>query len=144
MDERTKKDIEDIIALRNLPSEDAKILREWANRQWRNLEKMTGEPRTEKELKNYRHRVSNHAHGQTRRLKCLIHYGGDPPKCACCGESRIEFLTIDHHGVTPDKRFRSGDNLYRWIIGKNFPEGFRVLCMNCNHYIGRYGWCPHE
>jgi hypothetical protein len=27
------------------------------------------------------------------RLKVLIHYSGDPPCCACCGETHYEFLT---------------------------------------------------
>jgi len=30
------------------------------------------------------------------RMTVLKHYGGTPPKCACCGESHLEFLAIDH------------------------------------------------
>jgi hypothetical protein len=144
MDERTKKDVEDIIVRRNLPSASAKIFREWAERLWYGFQKRYGEPKTKEDYQRFRHDFVTHATRQRRRILCVIHYGGDPPKCACCGESRIEFLTIDHHGIAPDKRHRSGDNLYRWLIRSNFPEGFRVLCMNCNHYIGHYGWCPHE
>lgn len=35
--------------------------------------------------------------------------------------------------------------LFRWIIENNFPEGFQVLCYNCN--LGRAhcgGVCPHK
>ena len=30
-----------------------------------------------------------------------------------------------------------------WLINERFPEGFRVLCHNCNQAIGYYGECPH-
>jgi len=35
-------------------------------------------------------------------------------------------------------------NFYRWLKQNNFPEGFRVLCINCNFSLGIYGYCPHE
>jgi hypothetical protein len=34
--------------------------------------------------------------------------------------------------------------IYRWLISSGFPEGFRVLCHNCNQAIGLYGFCPHQ
>ena len=34
--------------------------------------------------------------------------------------------------------------LVAWITRNNFPEGFRVLCHNCNSAIAVYGKCPHE
>jgi hypothetical protein len=30
------------------------------------------------------------------KVEVLQCYGGNPPKCPCCGEHRMEFLTIDH------------------------------------------------
>lgn len=78
------------------------------------------------------------------KYQVLIHYGGNPPKCACCGEDKIEFLTMDHNGIIPDKHFRSGNTFYRWLIRNNYPEGFRVLCLNCNFSIGHFGYCPHN
>lgn len=81
---------------------------------------------------------------QKRKLRCLIHYGGSSPKCACCGESHFEFLTIDHNGQPVDNKHRSGDNLYGWLIKNNFPEGYQVLCLNCNHCLGHNGYCPHQ
>lgn len=91
-----------------------------------------------------KHKNSNYKSRQRRRLKCLTHYSGDKLKCACCSEYHIEFLTIDHDKIKPDKKYRSGDNLYGWLIKNNFLEGYHILCLNCNHYIGHYGWCPHE
>jgi hypothetical protein len=30
------------------------------------------------------------------------------------------------------------------LIKNNFPDGFQVLCHNCNMSIGLYGYCPHQ
>src|SRR5262245_31945117 len=30
------------------------------------------------------------------RVLALEHYGGSPPRCACCGEQDAGFLTLDH------------------------------------------------
>lgn len=93
---------------------------------------------------------------QERRMLCLIHYSGNPPKCACCGETIIEFLTIDHINNDGYKHRQkimrkkgkcpSGTWLWYWLIKNNFPEGFQVLCWNCN--CGRDKTndkvCPHK
>ena len=52
-------------------------------------------------LMNYSQRTR-----QRLRLEILIHYGGPVPKCACCGESHIEFLSIDHIGGGGKKHFQ--------------------------------------
>ena len=84
------------------------------------------------------------------RLKVLQHYSNDRMTvCACpgCGEARLEFLTIDHINVSVNKhRQEIGDNgssLMHWLIVNDYPDGYRVLCMNCNHSYGR-GYCPHQ
>ena len=85
---------------------------------------------------------------QKQKLICLVHYGGNPPRCACCGETMIEFLSIDHingGGTQHFKRIHAfGQGFYCWLIKKEFPEGYRVLCMNCNFSLGHYGYCPHN
>lgn len=75
-------------------------------------------------------------------------YGGC--KCACCGETHMEFLSIDHidgkgaeHRRTGLGPITNGAGLYSWLIKNNFPAGLRVLCMNCNFSIGHSGYCPH-
>jgi len=86
------------------------------------------------------------------KLIVLTYYGGNPPKCACCNESRIEFLTIDHvnnDGKKHRKQIGSptGGKFYRWLVQHNFPNNplLQVLCFNCN-YGKRVngGICPHE
>jgi len=82
-----------------------------------------------------------------KRLEVLIHYGGDPPKCACCGELHIEFLTIDHihgGGTKHIKKLGIGGKLHRWLAKNNFPSGYQILCMNCNFSLGCHGYCPHK
>jgi len=83
------------------------------------------------------------------RLRVLIIYGGDPPRCACCGERTLEFLTIDHvdkDGANHRRLLKSntGRVLYRWLKKAGYPTGFRILCMNCNLCFGMFGYCPHQ
>jgi len=61
-------------------------------------------------------------------------YGG---KCSLCGESRQEFLCIDHvynNGKEDREKFGgSGVILYSQLRKQGFPKnGYRVLCYNCN------------
>ncbi len=80
------------------------------------------------------------------RLWVLEIYGGS--LCECCAESEIRFLTIDH--ITPvgkaaRRKQGSGSSFYRWLLQNGCPEGYRVLCFNCN--CGRQinkGVCPHK
>jgi hypothetical protein len=74
-------------------------------------------------------------------------YGG---KCACCQEKEFSFLSIDHidnDGAEHRKKhsLKAGIKTYRFLINKNFPKGFQVLCFNCN--FGKqinHGICPHQ
>jgi hypothetical protein len=87
-----------------------------------------------------------------RRLckeKCMSHYSEGIPTCKCCGETNIAFLTIDHvnnDGAEHRRRDPNarGGSLYYLLVRSNFPEGFQVLCMNCNCAKEWYGVCPHK
>jgi hypothetical protein len=85
---------------------------------------------------------------QKFRLTVLRRYGGDPPRCACCSESEVKFLAIDHiDGGGKAHRGAVGgssDAVYRWLRRNGFPEGYRVLCHNCNMARAFYGECPHQ
>jgi hypothetical protein len=79
------------------------------------------------------------------RADVLAAYGAS---CVCCGESREPFLTIDHvipyaQGGGP-RAYRAGYRLYGWLKREGYPEGFRVLCLNCNLVRSLRGYCPHE
>ena len=78
------------------------------------------------------------------RLLVIAQYGGT---CVCCGEKRIEFLTIDHvfGGGNAHRREIGRSNLYKWLKKSGWPkEGFRLLCWNCNMSRGAFGGCPHD
>lgn len=84
-----------------------------------------------------------------RKQRVMDHYGG---KCECCGETGLEFLTIDHverdgkeHRDALGGRNNSGVHMHWWLEKNNYPDGFRVLCYNCNfasYWNG--GVCPHK
>ena len=98
--------------------------------------------------KDIEHRTKQRIYEKTLReslrQQILEHYGN---KCHCCGETRKEFLSIDHingGGHKHRKRVGKGLAFYKWFVKNNFPDGFRILCMNCNWAIGRFGYCPHQ
>lgn len=81
-----------------------------------------------------------------KQLALIVsHYGG---KCACCGETKPKFLTLDHtddDGGLMRKIHGYGTKLYSWIIKNEFPTNLQLMCYNCN--CGRYrngGICPHQ
>ena len=93
--------------------------------------------------------------GWRRRLKLetLNAYGGPICSCVNCPEKSngvLEFLTIDHidnNGAVHREKhsITASTGLYLWLRNQNYPDGFRVLCFNCN--TGRHingGACPHE
>jgi hypothetical protein len=85
---------------------------------------------------------------QNKKFSVLAIYSKGQPKCACCGETNIEFLTIDHVNNDGSKYRKKincrGSGIYYWLIKNHFPEGIQVLCMNCNFAKGQFGYCPHE
>lgn len=82
------------------------------------------------------------------KRKVMYHYSNGRLCCRCCGERHMEFLTIDHiNNDGAEHRRKIGKTQYdvcRWIINNNFPEGFQVLCFNCNCAKEYSGYCPHQ
>lgn len=89
---------------------------------------------------------------QALKLEVFEAYGG--AVCACCGERHMEFLSVDHVNNDGAKHRKEmgwkdgtgggGGNIYGYLKTRNFPSGFRVLCMNCNFAYGHGGTCPHQ
>ncbi len=95
------------------------------------------------------------------RREVLVRYSQDPPTCRCCGESEIGFLQLDHRdgdgaehrrkigmpqGVA-DQKHRvniGGNGLPYWLKKHGWPEGFQVLCANCNYSKRTGKYCLHE
>ena len=82
-----------------------------------------------------------------RKLKDAAYaaYGGY--LCACCGETIEAFLSLDHINNDGADHRRAVDRrkIYKWLKVNGYPEGFQVLCMNCNFGKARNGGiCPHK
>jgi hypothetical protein len=84
-----------------------------------------------------------------RRVKVEVfaRYGN---QCACCGESNLVFLTIDHiNGDGADHRrrdikLRTGTSFYMWLRRNGYPKEFQILCYNCNCAKRTGDDCPHQ
>ncbi len=80
------------------------------------------------------------------------YYCNGNPKCVCCGEVDIRFLTIDHingggneHRRSLSHKGFSGVNFYAWLKRNKYPKGFQVLCYNCNcGKVRNNNICPHK
>ena len=76
------------------------------------------------------------------------HSNSDIPCCRCCGiNEHMEFLTIDHidgraHLSEKEKELHS-KGLNSWLKKNNYPDGFQILCFNCNMAKSDKGHCPH-
>ena len=98
-----------------------------------------------------RDKISRYNRDSNQQLKALLvaHYSKDTNRCACCGESEIRFLTIDHINGNGSEHRKSagcwtGSIFYRWLIKAGMPDGYQVLCYNCNNARAWYGTCPHQ
>jgi hypothetical protein len=70
------------------------------------------------------------------RIDAITKYGG---ACACCGNSNVDTLCIDHEhgGGATHRRQLGGQRISRWLQQHGYPAGFRVLCFNCNYGVTR-------
>ncbi len=76
------------------------------------------------------------------KKKGIAHYGS---KCTCCGESIIEFLTIEHkNGRKKNEKRLTGKRMWARIKTEGYPDDYTILCFNCNCARGAFGFCPHE
>jgi hypothetical protein len=82
------------------------------------------------------------------RLDVIRHYSNGTMTCSCCNDGTVDFLCIDHiaGGGNAHRRVlkRKSGRFFLWLIQEKYPEGFRVLCHNCNHAFSKLGRCPHQ
>lgn len=81
-----------------------------------------------------------------QRLQVLSHYSNRSLQCKCCGERTYEFLSLDHidGGGNQHRKKLGSKYIYSYLIHDNFPDGYQVLCHNCNLAKGFYKKCPHQ
>ena len=108
---------------------------------WKNRDRLLLERRTSTKNRDYQRDLR-----ARYKLDVLSYYTTDingKPVCGKCGFDDIRALCLDHinndgqehremmsgkkHG-----RGSSGNAAYRWIKKNNYPNGFQVLCANCN------------
>ena len=87
------------------------------------------------------------------KLEVLTYYSkkiskSKTPRCECCGENfSINFLALDHIEGRKNMGHKAGFTgikIYKWIVKEEFPDGFQVLCHNCNTAKFQLGKCPHQ
>jgi hypothetical protein len=76
-------------------------------------------------------------HNQVLKIEIIAHYSAGSMGCALCPEARLGALSIDHIdgcGATHREQIKKGGgrDFYAWLRNSNFPDGYRVLCANCN------------
>ena len=122
----------------------------------------------EKNRKKNREGMARRVKGSNQKLFALLSKrdsNSNVPCCACkgCNERMLDFLSVDHINGVSDKwkRGNRGERLSYQILNDYkrtgiLEESFRVLCSNCNHWIGeidnkkKYGkgdilkHCPHN
>lgn len=93
-------------------------------------------------------------HLEQMKEQAYAAYGGQ--KCACCGESELVFLTLDHVNndgaqwrrkhFGANKGHGAGVRTYEWCKRNGYPPIFQVLCWNCQQgkRFSSDGICPHQ
>lgn len=111
---------------RRKTDDNAKVNQNWQeySKQWR--------------LKNkYQHvraLTVNHKYTEHRE-KIIAHYSGGSNQCASCCLADKRVLQIDHinnNGAQHRKEMGQLNSVW-WIVKNNYPEGFQILCANCNY-----------
>ena len=100
-------------------------------------------PERTKEIRkqhNIRHKEQQLKWARAKRAKqryeCLLHYSEGSLQCGRCGIADIDVLCLDHinnDGGLEKKCWGNGNAFYTNIYRLGFPEGYQVLCWNCNH-----------
>jgi len=79
------------------------------------------------------------------KQKMLEAYGR---KCTCCGEDRVQFLTlehINHDGQAHREEFNGGIAPLLDLQRRGWPkDGYTLLCWNCNMATRHGDKCPHQ
>lgn len=82
---------------------------------------------------------------QLTKQEAVNRYGGC---CACCQETILDFLTVDHvlnNGATHRKETKLvGDKMYRFLLRSPIMPEFQILCWNCQMGKQYRGACPHN
>jgi len=86
--------------------------------------------------------ASKYLYRERQKHRVMRHYcGGKDPFCVKCGFDDIDCLCLDHidDNGAEDRRKRrvssrttTGVDMYTAVKRDGFPDGYQVLCANCN------------
>jgi len=86
-----------------------------------------------------KHRATCRARNDKNRKTVINHYGGSVPvaeKPLMSSYQSTTFITWNEER----KQYKS--QMWKSIIKRGFPEGFQILCYNCNNARAYYGNLP--
>ena len=76
------------------------------------------------------------------KMEFVLAYGGC---CSCCGEYRLELLTVEHIKNKGHKLIYDTTQLLMYKLKRlGWPEGYTVLCWNCNMSTSNGRPCVHS
>lgn len=82
-----------------------------------------------------RARVYDRKRRAQTRLDVIMAYSGGTMRCVRCGFSDLRALQVDHingGGQRQRMAFKNKDSFFISLKRLGFPEGYQVLCANCN------------
>lgn len=118
-------------------------------KKWRAAHKEYTKTFNDSYYKNNKQKFRDNTRNYLRRIRIetLVAYSNDGiPKCVCCGEREINFLTFDHinnDGAEHRKIPAVKSSLALWLRKNSYPKIIQILCYNCNLAKAFYGVCPH-
>lgn len=117
-------------------------------RQWYHENIISQHKRSREKYIRYKEQ-SRESHRKRRMLvkKFIVAYYTDGKNCcACCGEKELQFMTVDHinHDGAKHRKSVPPGRFYEWLIKNYLPDGFQILCFNCNCVEARGRICPHR
>lgn len=103
---------------------------------------------TNKRANAAKHRTRNSKAQRERQIRyrqqVMEHYCDGEPYCKGCGVMNIEVLTIDHidENGAKHRKQEPAQRCFGWWIRNGFPEGYQILCWNCNNAKHRHHKVP--
>lgn len=73
--------------------------------------------------------------GKKLKNNVLSYYSKGVAKCCLCGNNNINMLELDHIDevcLADKKREKVGTDFYLTVKRNDYPDGYQVLCANCN------------
>lgn len=81
------------------------------------------------------------------RVKVLKHYSFyNEIHCCSCGVTNLDIMVLDHTRDDGNKHrgeIGKNTNIYIWLNKNGLPEGFQVMCHNCNWFKHITKKVPH-